>query len=1066
MKNILLAFLLFSGALNPKVYGQFVTISDANFAAFLQSRYPACMIGNQMDTTCTAITTARTVDCTARNLQSLQGIEYFDNIDTLICSNNLGLTDLENLPSRLKYLKAVGTGVVNITQLPVSLTYLNLDFNYSLISIAALPPNLKIATIQSCRVIESWPAIPSAVTSFSCGGNLNMTNPNLGALPSTLTFLKCFYVNMTALPAFPQGLKTFEVNYTYVTEIPTIPNSVTKATISSCNSLTVLPTIPSSMITLEWNFNTAISSLPVLPSTLRTLVCSGNNYTTLPSLPSGLKRLTCDRNLLTSLPPMPSGLDFLWCNDNLLTSLPPLPNNPSFSTILCQNNNLTSLPTLPSSLSTLWCADNNLTSLPTLPASLNQLNCTNNNITSLPDLPPDMYELIVTNNPLTCLPALTKITTLNFDSTNVTCLPNYGTITNSTPSLSSLPLCTPGGSCPVYYNIAGQTYFDFDTDCVKNNQDTATRSMKVQLWQNGQLLQQAFTGKGGLYSFDAFNTYGDYVTTIDSTYLPFTISCPDTGYYTSTISNTDSIYSDVDFALKCRTGFDIGTEDVLRSIGWFRPGSAHSINLLTGDIAQLYGVSCTSIPGQVKMLMDGPASITSFNGLTPTYTNGDTVVWDITDFSTVNIASSFSFDIVIDSLAQSNDAVCFSIYVSPISGDVNPQNNSYVHCFEVVNSYDPNNKEVYPFSYIDTTQEWLTYTVNFQNTGNAPALNVRIEDTLSNNVDWSSIQLLNYSHDNYTQTFAGGIVKFNFPNINLPDSISDPTGSQGFIRYKVRLKENLPIGTTIENTAYIYFDYNPPIITNTTVNTIALPLPKPATTANNTAACMGDSILLQTAPNPAYTYTWLRNGVSLPNSNFSNWYAVQSGNYKVRVTDGTVSETSEPVAITFNSLPTVSLTFPGTVFCQDAQLVDLSNYASPAGGTFMGQNVTGNSIDVSNVGAYSVAYEYTDNNGCSDSKQAVVQVDACSGIDEKQIIKFAIYPNPNNGEFVLKLDMAISGAVNYTISNMLGVVIERGTLETDGGSDSYLLNLDAAAGVYYFQLQTIFGNYVERVIIE
>ncbi len=1066
MKNILLVFLLFAGALNTNVYGQFVTIADANFAAFLQSRYPACMSGNQMDTTCTAITTARTVDCTARNLQSLQGIEYFDSIDTLICSNNLGLTDLENLPSRLKYLKAVSTGVVNITQLPVSLTYLNLDINYSLISIAALPPNLKIATMQSCRVIESWPALPSGMTSFSCGGNLNMTSPNLGALPSTLTFLKCFYVNMTALPAFPQGMRTIEINYTYITTFPTIPSTVTKVTISSCNSLTVLPIIPSNVTFLIWNFNTAISSLPVLPNTLRRLECSGNNFTVLPSLPTSLTFLSCDRNQLTSLPPLPSGLDYLNCSENLLTSLPPLPNNSSFYFLICDKNNLTTLPTLPSELGSLWCLDNNLTSLPTLPASLVQVNCKNNNLTSLPDLPPSMFELTVINNPLSCLPALTTITNLYFDSTFVTCLPNYGNVTNSTPPLASLPLCSAGSSCPAQFNLAGQAYFDFNNNCIKESTDTAVKSAKVQLWKNGQLLEQAFTGSEGYYSFYVQNTFGDYVTTIDTTYLPFTSSCPDTGYYASTISTTDSIFDGLDFALKCRQSFDVGTFDVLRSLGWFRPGSTHAISLLSGDVAQLYGASCTDIAGQVKVVVDGPANITSFTGLAPSATNGDTVIWDITDFSTVSITNSFTFDIQIDTLAQSGEAVCFEVSVSPTTGDINPLNNYYVHCFEIVNSYDPNNKEVYPFSYIDTTQEWLDYTINFQNTGNAPALNVRLEDTLSNNVDWGSMQLLSYSHDNYTQVLAGGIVKFYFPNINLPDSLSDEAGSKGFVRFRVKLKENLPLGTTIENTAYIYFDFNAPIITNTTVNTLALPLAKPTVTASVFEGCVGDTILLQSAANASYTYTWLLNGNSIASSNTSSYKAVQSGSYRVRVTDGMFTEVSEEVLITINDLPVVTLTFPANPFCKNTQPADLLTYGSPAGGVFAGTGVVGSSLDVSTTGTTAITYTYTDNNGCTGNSQASALIDECIGIGEVDAIAFSIYPNPSNGNFTLNVDANV-GTINYKIIDVLGKIIDSQTLQTNGGPQSFTINNEAVySGIYYFQLQTTKGTYTKRLVIK
>ena len=54
----------------------------------------------------------------------------------------------------------------------------------------------------------------------------------------------------------------------------------------------------------------------------------------------------------------------------------------------------------------------------------------------------------------------------------------------------------------------------------------------------------------------------------------------------------------------------------------------------------------------------------------------------------------------------------------------------------------------------------------------------------------------------------------------LPDSNVNQLGSRGFVKFRVDLLPDLPIGTVIENTGYIYFDANPAIITNTTVNTI------------------------------------------------------------------------------------------------------------------------------------------------------------------------------------------------------------------------------------------------------
>ena len=40
-------------------------------------------------------------------------------------------------------------------------------------------------------------------------------------------------------------------------------------------------------------------------------------------------------------------------------------------------------------------------------------------------------------------------------------------------------------------------------------------------------------------------------------------------------------------------------------------------------------------------------------------------------------------------------------------------------------------------------------------------------------------------------------------------------------QYKIRLNDNLPAGTHVNNTAYIYFDFNAPVLTNTTTNTIS-----------------------------------------------------------------------------------------------------------------------------------------------------------------------------------------------------------------------------------------------------
>ncbi len=137
-------------------------------------------------------------------------------------------------------------------------------------------------------------------------------------------------------------------------------------------------------------------------------------------------------------------------------------------------------------------------------------------------------------------------------------------------------------------------------------------------------------------------------------------------------------------------------------------------------------------------------------------------------------------------------------------------------------SYDPNDKLINPDRMNGYTlfEEDLIYTIRFQNTGNAEAYDVVIRDTLDSNLDPTTFQVISSSHEEVLSTFLedNQYLTFEFKNIFLPDSTSDFEGSQGYINYQIRTIDGLPEETQINNTAGIYFDFNPPVITNTTEN--------------------------------------------------------------------------------------------------------------------------------------------------------------------------------------------------------------------------------------------------------
>jgi uncharacterized repeat protein (TIGR01451 family) len=147
-----------------------------------------------------------------------------------------------------------------------------------------------------------------------------------------------------------------------------------------------------------------------------------------------------------------------------------------------------------------------------------------------------------------------------------------------------------------------------------------------------------------------------------------------------------------------------------------------------------------------------------------------------------------------------------------------------IDCTPNVGAYDPNDKQGFPIGYGAERQiepgTDLEYLIRFQNTGTDTAFTVVIRDTLSAWLDPATVRPGASSHP-YTFDFYGGTnLKFTFDNILLPDSSTNLAGSQGFVSFKIAQKPGVPLQTEILNSAAIFFDFNEPVITNTTIHRI------------------------------------------------------------------------------------------------------------------------------------------------------------------------------------------------------------------------------------------------------
>jgi len=190
------------------------------------------------------------------------------------------------------------------------------------------------------------------------------------------------------------------------------------------------------------------------------------------------------------------------------------------------------------------------------------------------------------------------------------------------------------------------------------------------------------------------------------------------------------------------------------------------------------------------------------------------------------------------------EVLSFVAEVNLPKDDLNPANNSLNEQIEIVGAIDPNDIVVSPKGegadgWI-SEEQWLTYTIRFQNVGSYYATHVFLENALSEHLDISSFEMISVSHS-VSVKLVGDSLKASFYNIMLPDSTMNEIESHGYLQYRIKPLRSYGGGERIENQAAIIFDYEAPVITNKVKNTIKY----------NSNGSIGQ---LNVYPNPAEDY--------------------------------------------------------------------------------------------------------------------------------------------------------------------------------------------------------------------
>lgn len=371
--------------------------------------------------------------------------------------------------------------------------------------------------------------------------------------------------------------------------------------------------------------------------------------------------------------------------------------------------------------------------------------------------------------------------------------------------------------------VSGRFYNDCNNNCIIDGGDGYINSgIKAKIYGIGYNMQLTPDDYGYFSAFTTTSANPKYFTTYSV--IPTFTPCPgstNTITLLNNVTNTitcgyqSDIYSDVFVLTQSQLGTGLGTTVYPRFAFYNFPYATCSSTLPIN-------------PGKFKVVLDkkltylGPFPPTPSPDAIVSSLAGDTLVWNIVDFyNTVN--TNFVLSAIIN---PTNTLGAFAHHISIItpSLDVLNSNNSTVFSFNIGIPLDPNNKICYapgiqPNGDIPFGTQELRYTVNFQNIGTAPAMNVTTLDTLDANLDWSSLEVLSSSFPVQTQVDnINGVTFFYFKGINLPDSNSNEPGSHGFVTYKINLKSGVPVNTIIKNRAHNYFDFQPPVPTNQTKN--------------------------------------------------------------------------------------------------------------------------------------------------------------------------------------------------------------------------------------------------------
>lgn len=357
--------------------------------------------------------------------------------------------------------------------------------------------------------------------------------------------------------------------------------------------------------------------------------------------------------------------------------------------------------------------------------------------------------------------------------------------------------------------VQGHLFFDTNNNCVQDSGEVDAANYN--LYADGlTYYTYGNTDAQGNYSIQV-PTPGSFLVKIGNwSNCSFNVCSGGTNPVPVTFAAIGDTATGVNFAL-VDTTYDLTVAIVAPP---FNPGFAGSVDLV------YYNGKGSVVPnGVVTVVYD---SLITVNSSVPVFTTHNTVTRTLT-FNVGNVGPVDTGQHILLNVTPAPGFTTRKIQcsITPTQNDCNTYNNQFTWFMPLIGAIDPNAKESSTDGRIGFADTAIDYTIHFQNTGNDTTHFIIVTDTLPDFLDPASVQTMATSHVPYTYSLSGeGIVQWRFDPIYLPDSTTDEPNSHGYVTFRVRVADNPAVNTTLRNKAFIVFDYNDAIVTNTTADTV------------------------------------------------------------------------------------------------------------------------------------------------------------------------------------------------------------------------------------------------------